>query len=47
MSRRVTPVNVNQLARRVRPDLVLLDAGAANRAMARVSGGTYSCRGCT
>ena len=29
MVENVTPVNINQLARRVRPDLILIDAGAA------------------
>jgi hypothetical protein len=36
----VTAFNINQLARRIRPDLILIDAGAARRAMGRVSGGT-------
>ena len=36
----VTALNINQLARRIRPDLILIDAGAARRAMGRVSGGT-------
>lgn len=35
----VTPVNINQLARRVRPDLILIDRGAMQRAVNRVSGG--------
>lgn len=35
----VTPLNINQLARRIRPDLILIDSGAAKRAMGRVSGG--------
>jgi len=39
MVENVTPVNINQLARRIRPDLILIDAGAAKRAMGRVSGG--------
>lgn len=37
----VSPLNVNQLARRVRADLILVDAGAAVRAMGRVSGGQF------
>jgi hypothetical protein len=41
----VTPFNFNQLARRVRPDLVLIDASAANRAMGRVSGGVFLAEG--
>jgi hypothetical protein len=39
MVEHVTPMNVNQLARRIRPDMILIDAGAARRAMGRVSGG--------
>jgi FlaA1/EpsC-like NDP-sugar epimerase len=39
MVENVTPVNINQLARRIRPDLILIDAGAAARAMRGVSGG--------
>lgn len=35
----VTPVNVNQLARRIRPDLILIDGRAARRNLARISGG--------
>ena len=34
-----TALNINQLARRIRPDLILIDAGAARRAMSRVTGG--------
>jgi FlaA1/EpsC-like NDP-sugar epimerase len=41
MVENVTPVNINQLARRVRPDLILIDAGAAKRALGRVSGGQF------
>jgi FlaA1/EpsC-like NDP-sugar epimerase len=41
MVENVTPVNINQLARRVRPDLILIDAGAAARAMRGVSGGQF------
>lgn len=40
MVENVTALNINQLARRIRPDLILIDAGAARRAMGRVSGGT-------
>ena len=35
----VTPINLNQLVRRVRPDLILIDASAAKRDMGRLSGG--------
>jgi hypothetical protein len=35
----VTPVNINTLARRIRPDLILIDAGAEQRSLGRVSGG--------
>lgn len=35
----VTPVNINLLARRIRPDLILMDGGAAQRALTRVTGG--------
>lgn len=35
----VTSININQLARRVRPDLILIDRGALQRAIGRVSGG--------
>jgi FlaA1/EpsC-like NDP-sugar epimerase len=41
MVEKVTPVNINQLARRIRPDLILIDADAANRAMRGVSGGQF------
>jgi hypothetical protein len=37
----VTPINLNQLARRVRPDLILIDASAATRAMGHLSGGHF------
>jgi hypothetical protein len=37
----VTPLNINQLARRVRADLILIDTGAAMRALGRVSGGKF------
>jgi hypothetical protein len=35
----VSPINLNQLARRVQPDLILIDASAATRDMGRLSGG--------
>jgi len=35
----VTPLNINQVAKRVRPDLILLDRGAIQRAYARLSEG--------
>lgn len=35
----VTSVNVNTLARRIRPDLILIDPGAEQRAYGRMSGG--------
>ena len=35
----VTPVNVNELARRIRPDLILIDAGADERSYGRMTGG--------
>jgi hypothetical protein len=35
----VTSVNINQLARRVRPDLILIDRGAAQRVLGRGAGG--------
>jgi hypothetical protein len=37
----VSPINLNQLARRVRPDLILIDASAAKRDMGRLSGGAF------
>jgi hypothetical protein len=39
MVENVTALNINLLARRIRPDLILIDAGAAKRAMGRVTGG--------
>jgi hypothetical protein len=36
----VTPVNINTLARRIRPDLILIDAGAATRSLGRMTGGS-------
>jgi hypothetical protein len=35
----VTPANVNTLARRIRPDLILIDSAADERAYGRMSGG--------
>lgn len=35
----ITPVNVNNLARRIRPDLILIDAAAEERSYGRMSGG--------
>lgn len=36
----VTPLNVNKLAKRINPDLILLDYGAEERSFGRVAGGT-------
>jgi hypothetical protein len=36
----VTPVNVNTLARRIRPDLILIDSTAQENALGRVTGGS-------
>ncbi len=36
----VSSVNVNKLARRSRPDLILIDPGAGQRKMGRVTGGS-------
>ena len=35
----VTPANINQLSRRIRPDLILIDHSATQRALSRVTGG--------
>jgi FlaA1/EpsC-like NDP-sugar epimerase len=35
----VTPLNVNTLARRIRPDLILVDSTAQEGALGRVTGG--------
>lgn len=35
----VNSTNINQQARRIRPDLILIDSGAMQRALRRVSGG--------
>ena len=37
---RVNHVNINELARRIRPDLILIDPSAAARDYARLAGGT-------
>ena len=37
----VTPININQLARRIQPDLILIDASASKRDMGKLSGGYY------
>jgi len=37
---RITSVNINQSARRIRPDLIIIDSGALQRSMGRVSGGS-------
>jgi len=35
---KVTQVNINILAKRIRPDLILIDSGAAKRNLSRLSG---------
>ncbi len=35
----VTPMNVNALARRIRPDLILIDSTADSRNLGRLTGG--------
>ena len=35
----VTPANINSLARRIRPDLIMIDRSAIQRAIGRVSEG--------
>jgi FlaA1/EpsC-like NDP-sugar epimerase len=35
----VTPMNVNTLARRIRPDLILIDSSALKRNLTQLSGG--------
>ncbi|MEZ4619730.1 MAG: hypothetical protein R2867_30090 [Caldilineaceae bacterium] len=37
---RITSLNINQVARRVRPDLILIDAGALERDWGHVTGGS-------
>jgi hypothetical protein len=37
---RVTSLNINSIARRIQPDLILIDAGALERNWARVTGGS-------
>lgn len=36
----VTPLNVNSLARRVRPDLVVIDSGGESQRYGRMTGGS-------
>ena len=36
----VTSININTLARRIRPDLILVDSGADQRNLGRLAGGT-------
>ena len=36
----VSSINVNKLARRIRPDLILVDPGAGQRNIGRVTGGS-------
>ncbi len=36
----VTPVNINILARRIRPDLILIDSTALETGLSRVTGGS-------
>ena len=35
----VTPININRLVKRIRPDLILIDRGAAERMLSRITGG--------
>ena len=37
---RITSININQSARRIRPDLILIDNSALQRSMGRISGGS-------
>ena len=37
---RVTTLNINQMARRIQPDLILIDAGALDRHWGHVTGGS-------
>ena len=37
---RVTPLNINSLARRIRPDMILITAGAGLQSYGNVTGGT-------
>jgi hypothetical protein len=41
----VTALNINTLARRIRPDLILIDPGADDRGLGRVSGGQAMAQG--
>ena len=36
---RITPVNINQVAKRVRPDLILISTGAGTQSYGNVTGG--------
>lgn len=36
----VTPLNINTLARRIRPDLILIDSTAQETGLSRVTGGS-------
>ena len=38
----VTPVNINQLGRRIRPDLILVDRGALQRALGKAGGPAFA-----
>ena len=35
----ITPFNVNRLAKRIHPDIILIDSGAGGRNIGRVTGG--------
>jgi hypothetical protein len=35
----VTPLNINTLARRIRPDLILIDSSAEGRSLGRITAG--------
>lgn len=37
---RVTSLNINHIARRIQPDLILIDAGALDRSWGHVTGGS-------
>ncbi|MEM7134688.1 MAG: hypothetical protein AAF702_50970 [Chloroflexota bacterium] len=36
---RITPVNINQVAKRIRPDLILISTGAGSHSFGNVTGG--------
>ena len=38
----VTPMNINTLARRIRPDLILVDRGAIQRSVGKVAGPAFT-----